>query len=538
MQEVKTIFNETKIINRAVAIIWLVTVVLAFVFGTIQINQGDAENIALNATLPDHSLVAAVFGIGIVLLAQTIFIAIKNRSILEHNYFQIVTLGLFVLIMSVQMILAATVFQNTPSVYIFATQLLMLALTPYIAFVADLMEVGAFQKGILCDVISINFLVQNLIALFGENTVYDLLWVTNLINMLVLVICFYWIFRNRETQDQTLLAFATLIFAVFCGLEIIAGFNSQIMLMVGFAIMVAAIYILARRTVNDAMEDMIVEEVSYDHALTDFQTGFGSRLAFNQFYYNLKEEYKGNVSLGVLVIDINNIKDINDHYGYQVGDQLILGAADCIAEIFAEARCFRTGGDEFAIVSVNSPLDMEALMYQLDTKIMEYNLSNIHQLSIARGLCIDNADVDDEKKLRIIYKAADDRMYNDKIQKHEQLKVKMIQETYLKKQMLQEQMIKEKQFQEQMEKVAEAKLEEDKKQGYPIDETIAHSDNKETSDDEQATSDLEESVAAYLKSNSTASETASSNFHPLPRTNFWGEESTETENPEENEKTE
>ena len=43
---------------------------------------------------------------------------------------------------------------------------------------------------------------------------------------------------------------------------------------------------------------------------------------------------------------------------------------------------------------------------------------------------IDNADVDDEKKLRIIYKAADDRMYNDKIQKHEQLKVKMIHKNH------------------------------------------------------------------------------------------------------------
>lgn len=481
--------NNTNLINRITAITGATALILAFVFGAIQINKGAAEGITLYASLTEHCVTTAVFGICAVLLIQTVLSAVKNRQVLKKDYRQIIELLLFACLMSALLILSATFFQNTPSVYIMATQLLMLAFVPYIVFVADFTETGNLQKIILCGVSLLNFLVQNITALMGFAGIYDMQWITNLINMSILAICSYNLFKSEENKKQNIPAVATLLFAVFCGFEIIVNINGLFMLLLGFTIWVACINMLTSKAINKAQAEIIAEDISHNYALTDYQTGFGSRLAFNEYYYNLGSKFKGNVSVAVLVVDINNLKDVNDRYGNTVGDKLITDAAQCITKVFTGAECFRTGGDEFAVVAINSALDMETLMYGLDTVIMEYNLAEIHQISIARGLCIDNAEVNDEKKLHIIYKAADDRMYKDKIQKHEQLKVKMIQETYLKKQMLQEQMIKEKHFQKQMEKVAEAKLAEDQKKGITTDKTPTTATETTNSQPETATAD-------------------------------------------------
>jgi diguanylate cyclase (GGDEF)-like protein len=59
----------------------------------------------------------------------------------------------------------------------------------------------------------------------------------------------------------------------------------------------------------------------------------------------------GNEEVALAMIDLDSFKQVNDHYGHAVGDQLIERCAELLREVCGtEARCYRLGGDEFAAV--------------------------------------------------------------------------------------------------------------------------------------------------------------------------------------------
>ncbi len=56
--------------------------------------------------------------------------------------------------------------------------------------------------------------------------------------------------------------------------------------------------------------------------------------------------------VAIALIDLDSFKQINDHYGHAVGDQLIRQCAQEMREVFGdEAQCYRLGGDEFCAVT-------------------------------------------------------------------------------------------------------------------------------------------------------------------------------------------
>ncbi len=60
---------------------------------------------------------------------------------------------------------------------------------------------------------------------------------------------------------------------------------------------------------------------------------------------------RGEDEVAIALIDLDSFKQVNDHYGHAVGDQLIRSCAALLSEACgAEARCYRLGGDEFAAV--------------------------------------------------------------------------------------------------------------------------------------------------------------------------------------------
>ncbi|MEO0464640.1 MAG: bifunctional diguanylate cyclase/phosphodiesterase [Pseudomonadota bacterium] len=61
--------------------------------------------------------------------------------------------------------------------------------------------------------------------------------------------------------------------------------------------------------------------------------------------------FDGDEELAVAIIDLDSFKQVNDHHGHAVGDQLIQTCAALLREACGdEAKCYRLGGDEFAAV--------------------------------------------------------------------------------------------------------------------------------------------------------------------------------------------
>lgn len=58
-------------------------------------------------------------------------------------------------------------------------------------------------------------------------------------------------------------------------------------------------------------------------------------------------DYDG--SIGVVYLDVNGLKDINDQQGHDAGDKLLVDCTQQMREVFQEASFYRIGGDEFII---------------------------------------------------------------------------------------------------------------------------------------------------------------------------------------------
>lgn len=54
--------------------------------------------------------------------------------------------------------------------------------------------------------------------------------------------------------------------------------------------------------------------------------------------------------VGIVYLDLNNLKDTNDTFGHEVGDKLLCEFADLICDLFIRGTVFRIGGDEFLVI--------------------------------------------------------------------------------------------------------------------------------------------------------------------------------------------
>ncbi|WP_235535120.1 putative bifunctional diguanylate cyclase/phosphodiesterase [Sphingomonas sp. Leaf339] len=92
--------------------------------------------------------------------------------------------------------------------------------------------------------------------------------------------------------------------------------------------------------------DRVVEHQR--RAFTDALTQLPNRAAYNAALADLENHETGDWAL--FVLDLDNLKVVNDTFGHHAGDRLLQIASDRVATAIPSSRTFRIGGDEFAIV--------------------------------------------------------------------------------------------------------------------------------------------------------------------------------------------
>ena len=80
------------------------------------------------------------------------------------------------------------------------------------------------------------------------------------------------------------------------------------------------------------------------------------------------------LQFGIAMLDINNLKMVNDSMGHEMGDLLIKEATDMMKAVFKECIIYRVGGDEFVILFFPPLLEqMESLVTKFEEYQTEYN---------------------------------------------------------------------------------------------------------------------------------------------------------------------
>lgn len=148
-----------------------------------------------------------------------------------------------------------------------------------------------------------------------------------------------------------------------------------------------------------------------DMANSDYLTKLKNRNAFLLDLENADAKQKE--SCGMIVIDMNDLKVINDTYGHQAGDVCICAIADQLSSCARNNPAYRIGGDEFVILVFNK--DMEALKEMesnIQNKIKDLKFDQEIPVSVSVGLAVFDKNYD--VTLNDTFKRADQMMYEKK----------------------------------------------------------------------------------------------------------------------------
>jgi diguanylate cyclase (GGDEF)-like protein/PAS domain S-box-containing protein len=117
----------------------------------------------------------------------------------------------------------------------------------------------------------------------------------------------------------------------------------------------------------------------------------------------------------LLLTDLDNFKEVNDRYGHDEGDRVLVAFAELLKETFPCETLFRLGGDEFAIIlhGIKNPDKLkqyaEQLLSNFNTKLArQFSHTNI-SMSIGIAMAIDGL-----KEFGELFKRADMALYESK----------------------------------------------------------------------------------------------------------------------------
>ena len=146
-------------------------------------------------------------------------------------------------------------------------------------------------------------------------------------------------------------------------------------------------------------------------AYKDILTGIRNRASYSETISRYNKLLDIDIKIGLIMLDINNLKITNDELGHQYGDQLIKISSSIICSTFHKFDVFRIGGDEFVVILKDIDLiEANHLCIKLERAVKEHNSHSTIPVSIACGYAI--YDPKRDKNLEDVFLRADKNMYS------------------------------------------------------------------------------------------------------------------------------
>lgn len=138
------------------------------------------------------------------------------------------------------------------------------------------------------------------------------------------------------------------------------------------------------------------EKRAYDRlvekATTDTMTGLLNKMSTKEIVTNLLKKYADQSNM-ILMIDIDNFKGVNDRYGHNMGDEVIISICNIIKSNFRDTSIIgRMGGDEFLICLYekfdqdNMQQKVNQLLSEVQNMSIEYNKQIVDGVTVSIGI--------------------------------------------------------------------------------------------------------------------------------------------------------
>jgi diguanylate cyclase (GGDEF)-like protein len=124
---------------------------------------------------------------------------------------------------------------------------------------------------------------------------------------------------------------------------------------------------------------------------------------------------RSHVPFSVVFIDLNNLKQINDIHGHDVGSAFLSEVADLLRECFRDTDVIgRIGGDEMVVAGESTEVGINQATRRLEhsTALRNVREGRLYPLSFSIGCA--TSDVDSPKTLEDLLNRADKAMYKEK----------------------------------------------------------------------------------------------------------------------------
>lgn len=195
------------------------------------------------------------------------------------------------------------------------------------------------------------------------------------------------------------------------------------------ALMLALVYVpyviillrlVNRNLVNEIKTNEILEKnvaELHELSITDPLTRIYNRRYFFQASESLiKISKRENKKNSLLMIDVDHFKKINDDYGHDGGDVVLISLAGEIKKIIRESDIFaRVGGEEFAVFLYGSDLENAKSIGQKICTTIENHAFTVNGIKITVTVSVGVAQLNGEiNTLELLYSEADRNLYEAK----------------------------------------------------------------------------------------------------------------------------
>lgn len=363
---------------------------------------------------------------GMCMLAMSLWQHVKKAGDSPMIFF---FLGLFALLSAAWVFtdsgLPQLIFDDSQVLMVLSFELFMLMPVPLLLFVQLVCEYSRKMFGILVTGYIVNFLVQNVAYAVRISDFKHMVYLTHILVIVSIIAIAYFILRGAVNRNSLYVRWTmggVGIFAGFSSLSLLSfyetgGNQNEKFFIIGFFIFLSILIMLAIHKFQQVSEESARSEVLQELAYKDMMTGIGNRTLYEEHIADIEAGRSAAVT-GILVLDINNLKEVNDRYGHRAGDELLKLAARCLREAYGtRGMYYRIGGDEFVILLRGAYLEENKCRGLLGSCIKKHNDGQDVKLSVSMGYAAPDAGTG-TAAIRELIEKADARMYEEKKRFH------------------------------------------------------------------------------------------------------------------------